>query len=232
MPCKHLVQAVRLFQRAAQGVEVFLVGVLHAGAAQTVHPRLIFCQFVLVAEHRSHILRGRQNTPHDGFAQGHFRRDAAVEQFLGHVAVVVEIADIGGGQPQKFCVRAECQKFLYPFAPVFCARPVKFVHNNVGRVQRSDLRQLFLCTKQQLCVGVKADVFQRKIWFLFLQAFQLGLENVLTGRQPQKNRLRVVLDQLEGYVALASAGGMDHGRLAVSRQHSRSGTICLRIMFK
>ena len=114
---------------------------------------------------------------------------------------------------------------------MLCARPVKFVHNNVGRVQRGDLRQLFFRAEQELCVGVKADVFQREVRLLFLQAFQLGLENVLARGQPQKNRIRVVLDQLEGDVALAGAGGVDDGRFAIAGQHGHGGLVCPHVMF-
>ena len=76
------------------------------------------------------------------------------------------------------------------------------------------------------------DLRQRKIRVLLLQALDLCFKDILTGRQPQESRIGVVLDQLEGYIALASAGGMDDGSLAVLRQHDRGSLISLCVMFK
>ena len=232
MLCKDPVEAVGLFQCPAQGIEVFLVCILHPGAAHTVHTSLVLCQFVLIPEHGGDILRGRQNTPNDGFAQGHFGRNAAVEQFFSHVPVIVEVADTGSRQPQQFGVGAEFQKFLHLFPPALRACPVKFVHNNVSGVQGGNLLQLLRRAPHQLGIGEEMDLRQRKIRVLLLQALDLCFKDILTGRQPQESRIGVVLDQLEGYIALASAGGMDDGSLAVLRQHDRGSLISLCVMFK
>ena len=156
MPCKHLVQAVRLFQRAAQGVEVFLVGVpARRGCAGLSTPRLIFCQFVLVAEHRGHILRGQAKCPARWLRPGSSRmrcgRRTVPRPCRGYCR--------GSGhwwQSAPEVLRpGRVPKVSAPFRPsVLRPRPVKFVHNNVGRVQRGDLRQLFFRAEQELCVGV------------------------------------------------------------------------------
>ena len=59
MLCKDPVEAVGLFQCPAQGIEIFLVHILHPGAAHTVHTSLVLCQFVLIPEHGGDILWGR-----------------------------------------------------------------------------------------------------------------------------------------------------------------------------
>ena len=76
---KYFIKAVRLLQGALQGVQIFLVHVLDAGAAQIVNSRLIPRQVLLVFKNRGYIFRGRQNTPDDCLAQGHFRCDMTIE---------------------------------------------------------------------------------------------------------------------------------------------------------
>ena len=97
--------------RHVSGVQIFLVHVLNARAAQIVNSRLIPRQVLLVFKTRGHIFRGRQNTPDDCLAQGHFRCNMAIEQFLGHVAVIIEVTHIGGGQTQQFCMRQSANSF-------------------------------------------------------------------------------------------------------------------------
>ena len=99
-------------------------------------------------------------------------------------------------------------------------------------MQGSDFRQLFFGAEQEPGIGGKTDVPQRKVRRLFLQVFELSPEDVLAGGQPKESRIGMVLDQLEGYVALARPGGMDHGRFAVLLQHGCGSLIRPCIVFK
>ena len=63
------------------------------------------------------------------------------------------------------------------------------------------------------------NICQRKIRVVPFQTFQLGLEDIFTGRKPDHDLLRVVLDQLKRDVALSGAGGMNNSGLAVLLHH-------------
>ena len=103
---KYFIQAVCLFQGAAQCVQIFLIHILNARCPQVVHSCLILCKRFLVLVDRGHIFRGRQNTPDDCFAKGHVARNTAIEKFFGHITVIIQIADVCCRQPQKLCIRA------------------------------------------------------------------------------------------------------------------------------
>ena len=76
------------------------------------------------------------------------------------------------------------------------------------------------------------NVCQRKIRVVPFQAFQLGLEDIFTGRKPDYDLLWVVLDQLERNVALSGAGGMNNGGLALLRHHPDCLTIRFLVVLK
>ena len=225
------VEAVGLFQRPAQRIEVLLVCVLHAGAAQGIHPRLVFCKLVLIPEYGGHVFRGRQNPPHDGFAQGHFGRDVPVKQFFGHVAVIVEVADVCRGQPQHLGVGAKAQQLLRARAPARRPGAVKLIHHDIGGLQGGDGGQLLRRAEHQFGVGEKADIRKREIRLLPPQALDLRLKDILARRQPKNSRIGVVLDQLEGNIALAGAGGVDDGCFSVPGQHGHDGPVSPRVVF-
>ena len=107
MMCKDPIQTVRLFQCPAQCVQIFLIHVLNARCPQVIHPCLILCKGFLVLVDRGHIFWGRQNTPDDCFAKGHVARNTAIEKLFGHIAVIIQIADVCCRQPQKLCLRAQ-----------------------------------------------------------------------------------------------------------------------------
>ena len=178
---KHFVQAVRLFQRAAQRFEVFIVRGLQTGRAQVGHALLIAGQIPAVAEHGGHIFRRRQNPPDDCFAQGHFAGDIAVEQFVGHVALVIEIADVGGRKAQQFRLRAGGQQPLQRGGPFLRAGAVVFVQDDIHGVQVCDGGQVVFGQAQQLGVGVKMDVGQADFGSLAAQALALGGKDVFAG---------------------------------------------------
>ena len=89
---KDSIQTIRLFQSAAQRVQIFLIHILNARCPQVIHPCLILCKGFLVLVDGGHVLRGRQNTPDDCFAKGHVARNTAVKKLFSHVAVIVQIS--------------------------------------------------------------------------------------------------------------------------------------------
>ena len=109
---------------------------------------------------------------------------------------------------------------------------MEFIEYNIGRLLRCYFVQLCLRATHQFGVGIKVNICQRKIRVVPFQAFQLGLEDIFTGRKPDYNLLRVVLDQLERNVALSGAGGMNNGSLAILLHHPDCRMICFFIVLK
>ena len=107
-----------------------------------------------------------------------------VKQLLGHVAVVIQIPHVGGGQAQQLCLRTQRQQLLRAVAPILGTGTVELVEYNISGVLRSDFLQLRGGTANQLGVGVKADVLQRKIRVLPQQAFTLSFEDILAWGKP------------------------------------------------
>ena len=107
-----------------------------------------------------------------------------VKQFLGHIAVVIQIPHIGCGQPQQLCPRTKRQQLLRAVAPILGTGTVELIEYNISGVLRSDFLHLRGGAANQLGVGVKTDVLQRKIRVLPQQAFPLGFENILAWGKP------------------------------------------------
>ena len=109
---------------------------------------------------------------------------------------------------------------------------MEFIEYNIGGLLRCYFAQLRLRTAHQFGVGVKVNIFQRKLRVVPFQALQLGLKDILTGRKPDHNLLRVVLDQLERNIALSGAGRVDNRSLAVLLHHPDRRTICFFVVLK
>ena len=109
---------------------------------------------------------------------------------------------------------------------------MEFIEYNIGGLLRRNFVQLCLRTAHQFGVGIKVNVCQRKIRVVPFQALQLGLEDIFTGRKPDHDLLRVVLDQLERNVALSGAGGMNNGSLAILLHHPDCRMICFLVVLK
>ena len=109
---------------------------------------------------------------------------------------------------------------------------MEFIEYNIGRFLRCDIIQLRLGAAHQFGIGIKVNVCQRKIRVVPFQAFQLGLENIFTGRKPDHDLLRVVLDQLERNVALSSASRVDNGGLAILLHHPDCRMICFLVVLE
>ena len=68
MLAEDFIQAVRLFQRTAQGFQIFLSLVPDSLALGRADTLLILLQILLIGKHRQHIFRRVQDAPDDGFA--------------------------------------------------------------------------------------------------------------------------------------------------------------------
>ena len=86
-----------------------------------------------------------------------------VKQFLCHIAVVIQIPHIGGGQAQQPRPRTQRQQLLRAVAPILGTGAVELIEYNISGVLRSDFLQLRGGTANQLGIGVEMHVLQRKI---------------------------------------------------------------------
>ena len=109
---------------------------------------------------------------------------------------------------------------------------MEFVEYNIGRLLRCYFVQLCLRAAHQFGVGIKVNVYQRKIRVVPFQALQLGLEDIFTGRKPDYDLFRVVLNQLERNVAFSGAGRMNNSSLAILVHHPDCRMICFLVVFK
>ena len=90
----------------------------------------------------------------------------AIKQFLGHIAVIIEVAYIGGGQTQQFCTWAERQQPLRALAPKFRAYSMKLIQYNVGRVLFCYPVKLLRRTAHQLGIRIKSYILKREVLVL------------------------------------------------------------------
>ena len=109
---------------------------------------------------------------------------------------------------------------------------MEFIEYNIGRFLRCDIIQLRLGAAHQFGIGIKVNVCQRKIRVVPFQALQLGLEDIFTGRKPDHDLLRVILDQFECNIAFSGASGMNNGGLAILLHHPDCRMICFLVVFK
>ena len=155
-----------------------------------------------------------------------------VKQFLGHIAVVIQIPHVGGSQSQQLCLWTKCEQPLRAVAPILGTSTVELVEYNISGILRSDFLQLRGGTANQLGVGVKADVLQRKIRVLPQQAFALGLKNILTWGKPYNYSVGVILNQLKGDIAFPGSRGVNDGGLAVLLHHFDCRLVGFCIVFE
>ena len=157
MLVKNHVQSVRHFQRAAQSFQIPFRLIAHRtilGAANTGFDAVVIA---LIGEHRQHILRLVQNAAHNRLAQCHFRGDVVVEQFVRHVALVVEIAYRRGRQAQHRYIREQRQQCFHARAPHFCTTAVKFVQNDVIRL---NFFHLILAHQHEFGIGEETNILR------------------------------------------------------------------------
>ena len=109
---------------------------------------------------------------------------------------------------------------------------MEFIEYKIGRLLCRNFLQLCLRAAHQFGVGIKVNVCQRKIRVIPFQALQLGLKDIFTGRKPDHNLVRVVLDQLERNVALSGAGRMNNGSFAILVHHPDCRMICFFVVLK
>ena len=89
-----------------------------------------------------------------------------VKQFLGHIAVIIEVAYIGGGQTQQFCTWAESQQPLRALTPKFRTNSMKLIQYNVGGVLFCYLVKLLRCTAHQLGIRIKSYILKWEVLVL------------------------------------------------------------------
>ena len=95
------VQPVRLFQGAPQRLQILLPRVAHFLRTRGADEPLVFCELPSAVVERRHIDGRGEDAAGDRLAERHAGGDVPAEEFLRHVALVVEIADIGGGKTQN-----------------------------------------------------------------------------------------------------------------------------------
>ena len=225
---KHLLQAIRLLQCPAQGIQIFLVHIPQRSRPHGAHLFLVSLQLVLVFEHGGHILWGRQNSPDDRLTQGKFTCDMAFEQLFGHIAHIIQISFVGCGKAQQLCVGVGCNGTLYRIAPLLCTAPVEFIQNDIIRVYR----QLFLAEEQQLGVGAEGYIGKLVRPAAACQTFQLSGINILAGTKPKDLFFRLVQSELKCNETFSGSGGVDDGCFACLFQHGNGGKICLLVVLK
>ena len=109
---------------------------------------------------------------------------------------------------------------------------MEFIEYNIGGLLRCYFVQRCLRAAHQFGVGIKVNICQRKIRVVPFQALQLGLKDIFTGRKPDHDLLRVVLDQLERNKTLSGAGRVDNRSLAVLLHHPDRRTIRFLVVLK
>ena len=136
------------------------------------------------------------------------RRYIPVKQLIGHVPLIVQIADCRGREAQNGNVRISGQKSLDAGAPHFCAVAVELVKNNKVRL---DCCELLFGHSHKLCVSKKTNV----LWVIAIgsifEIFQLGLKDLGAGGEPAHGLVRIVLTELEPDEGFAGTCGMNHG---------------------
>jgi len=127
VPVENVLQAFGQIQGAAQLLQDLFRGVAGCLVSAAAGAELVLREVVFVFENREDVLRCRKDPADDGLAEAHLRGNVSVEEFLGHVALTVEITHICGGKTQDCCGRICSQEPLHAKAPLGCARAVKLV---------------------------------------------------------------------------------------------------------
>ena len=93
---EHFIQTICHVQGPAKGLQVFFRSIPDRFAPGAADFSLVLLQILLIGKHRQHIFGRVQNTPDNCLTQGHFRRYIPVKQLIGHVPLIVQIADCRG----------------------------------------------------------------------------------------------------------------------------------------
>ena len=234
--CEELIHADGVFERSSQLLDDLLGRVPGRPVFRSSGPQLVLCEIVLVPEDRQHIIRRGQDSPDDGFAEAHLRGDLSVKKLLGHVALSVEVTDVGGGQTDEPGLGEALPEAAEALAPDAGAGAVHLIREDHRGPQSGELVG---CQDRELGVGEEGDIGKvgaacdspgaglRPIARLHgicgstgpFPVFQLGRENVLGRGQPQDSFVRMIRGLLEADEALPRSGRMDDAGLAALFQH-------------
>ena len=152
--------------------------------------------------------------------------DAAVEQLVRHIPLLVQIADMGGAEPKQLRLGKLAQQRFHAPAPFLGSTAVKFVQNDQVRGKAG---AFFFRQKHEPGVGQKLHI--AGVGFSCLaQVFHLGLPDIFAGGQPADPVFGPVLTKLEANKGFAGTGGVNHRRLAGFSQQPAGGVISLPVM--
>ena len=208
---KYGVKPLRLLKRTAQRVEALLCRVTHGPVFGAAYAGLISLYIFLAGIYGNDICRRSEDAAHHRLAERHFRGDVAVKEFVGHVALIVEVTNVCRRQAKHRRLRIRRKQPLDSVAPHLRAAAVKFVeHDIVG----ADIFDCGGVHHHELGVGEETYVL-RLGGARGPEVFYLRLKDVLTGREPADGSLRVLLGQFEADKRFSRAGGVDNGGLAV-----------------
>ena len=79
----------------------------------------------------------------------------AVEQFIRHIALIIQIADMRGRQSQQHRLRIQLDQPVHPFGPFCRASAVKLIQDDQIRLKRI---QLFQAHVHQLGIREKIKI--------------------------------------------------------------------------
>ena len=227
MLLKNTIQSIRLLRHPAQLVQIVLGCLLYRCACFACTAHIAF-QILLTGIIGNDIFGRRQTAAYNGFAKRHLMRHTAVKQFVGHIALIIQIANAGRRQANEQRRRIHSQQLLYAFSPFFRAAAVELIQNDEIRFQ---FHQISFCHQHKARIGQEANILRDKAGNP-LDVFQLRLKNMLAGRKPADLLLRIFLSQLESNKGFAGSGGVNHRRLAGFLQHGAQCIIGYLIVFK
>lgn len=223
------IQTVGAFDSTAERLENFLSPDPDSFAARPADTGLITLQVPVKGKHGEDILRRSEDAGGNGLAQGHLGSDTVVEELVRHVTLIIQIADIGGGEAEDGDGGTGTEKAPDPFAPLFGAAAVELVKNNGIRPEVSELvgREL-----HKSGIGHEGDIPRQPAVSRRPEILKLRLKNVFRGREPQHGPVRMILAVFEADKAFAGAGRVNDTGFAGFGQHGGSRIVSRLIMRK
>lgn len=223
------IQTVGALDSAAERLEHFLGPGPNGFAARPADAGLITLQVPVKGKHGEDILRRSEDAGGNGLAQGHLGGDAVVEELVSHVTLVIQVADIGGGEAENGDGGTGTEKAPDPFAPLFGAAAVELVKNDGIRPEGSELAGREL---HEPGIGHEGDIPGQPAVSRRTEILKLRLKNVFRGREPQHGPVRMILAVFEADKAFAGAGRVNDTGFAGFGQHGGSRIISRLIMRK
>ena len=130
---KDGVKPFRVFQRTAQRVEAFLRRVTDGLVFCAAYTGLIAFQVILTGVDRDDVGRRGKYPANYRLSKRHLRGDIAVEKFVCHIALIVQIAYICRREAEHRRLRIHREQLLHAAAPHLCAAAVELVEYDIIR---------------------------------------------------------------------------------------------------